>query len=146
MPFDPSEILNTPVGAALSTDYLNVPEGVYPAVSLQDITGTPNTNRDGDETIILNIPWEISDPTVAEATGRKTSICKQGIFLDLDANGRISEASGANVKLGKLLAAIGLNEPGWKPTDLGGKPARVTIKHTKKGDDIFANVSAVEPF
>lgn len=143
MPFDASEILNTSVDKAMSTDYINIPEGKYPGVIGADIK-VRGVDVDGQSRLVLDIPWSISDPEVAKATGRERNLCSMGVFLEMDGS-QISTAEGANVKLGRLRAAVGQNDGSWRPADLSGAAALCTITHSLSKGVPYANVTDVEP-
>lgn len=141
MPFDASSLLNASVDKGMSTDYTNIPVGVYPAVA-DSIEFRQVSTKDG-ERFILELHWKISSNSVEQETGRSRNTCKQSLWLDI-VNGKLSIAKGHNVDLGRLRETLRQNQPGWKPADLIGKNGRVTVTQELHKGRTFSNVTAVE--
>jgi hypothetical protein len=151
MTFDPQIFMQTTVNEALSTAYINVPEGEYSACvgeigesNLREIQ-----TKDGPR-VVLDVPWLINDERVAEITHKKESRVRQSVFLDViqDTNGKIiglDMSKGANVQLGKLREVLGQNQPGkpWAFGMLTGNMAIVEVTHTIDGEKVYANVTSV---
>jgi hypothetical protein len=160
--FDADELANqflaSTVEGPMATERKLVPEGVYLAVALNDegddrewmkitaVSGSKHREEAGREIpwLRLNIPWKIHAPDHPEAHGR---IVRQSFFVDLvtqDAMGRwledgdpsfgkVNTHEDSNVRLGRLRAAVGQNEPGpWSPKMVAGQQAMVSVRHNTR--------------
>ena len=76
---------------------------------------------------------------------RPVSQVRQDIWLDLTAAGKIDDAKGCNVPLGKTRDALGQNDPSipWRPSDMVGHGARVTVDHEMYNGLTYAKVVKV---
>lgn len=142
--FDPAAFLNQSFEGQNDTEYPNVPEGEYIAVSDAITDKSFRTTSKG--AVILDIKWNITDEDVKAATGLSNPSVRQSIFIDLTDSGTLDFSKGKNIQLGQLREALGMNKPG-KPFSfamLGGQVARVSVK-TRAGDDgkIYADVKKV---
>lgn len=143
--FDPATFLDVEVSDANSTVSTPCPAGDYVAVA-----GEPKVRpwkaKDGtSEGLALDIPWTIDDQAAKEAVGRDKVIVFQGIMLDLNDSGGLDTGKGANVALGKLREAIGMNVPGqpFSFRRIEGQVAKVKVSHKPDGEVIRANVTGV---
>ncbi len=148
--FDPSSFLDVNIQEANSTESTPCPEGEYTAVSQEPVV-RQWTSQDGTKSgVAIDLNWEVdatSYPSIKEATGRDKVFVKQGIMLDLNSNGGIETGKGANVALGRLRQALGLNKPGesFSFRQLGGRVAKISVKHRIQGDATYADVKGVAP-
>lgn len=131
MAVDLDQFMNVEVEGKTSTDFIPVPAGEYNAkiVEMKLRSGT----SDKGEWNCLDLFWEIDDTTgkVIEVTKRETNRVKQGVFLNLTAEGGL--ANGENQSLGFVREAVGQNKDGkpWSPKKLMGGTAKVTVEHRK---------------
>lgn len=116
----------------LSTQYLNLPEGEYPAMieslaarSVETAKGTyhflePQFNIDGSALCP-------NGQTIKDFMGRDSVKVRGSVILDLNESGVLASGPGKNVPLGQLRAAVGQNVPGlaWKPANLVGQALKV---------------------
>jgi len=132
--FNPEQFMQTEVNSELSTSIIPIPIGEY--VAQIDKVEKPVERKVGDDMRwIMDVHWAITDPKAIEATKREKPSVKQGVFLDITEAGGIDTSEGANVGLGRLLAATGLNKSGWSPAKLVGKRAKIKVKHTPNPND-----------
>lgn len=152
MSFNPDAFLDMSVDVELSTQTIPVPTGTYPAVC-QGIVGKPwQSKKDPSKSgYMLDLTWEIADESVAALVGRPVVKVKQTIMLDMTEDGQLITTKGSNVGLGRLRAALGMNEAG-RPFSIRavvGQAANVTVTHrpdTRDGVEpgaVFAEVSQV---
>lgn len=164
MPFDAASLIQSVVDQPMATARLLVPEGEYAAVT-EEVSTThfrlqssekQKPNENGCDTrgmrLILDLLWKIDDPQVAQTTRRASNIVRQSLFLDVTPGsdleaGRFSLAGGDewNLGLGRLRKIFNQNESGkpWSISMLGGKAARVTVGHTKSGENEYDQVNKV---
>lgn len=145
MLFDPNSILNMQVEGAFDTSIIPVPEGQYTAV-VQKIEGRMAKLSDGSSAPTLRVTWQISDPAVAQVTGREVNTVVQDIWLDVTESGALDTSKGKNTQLGRLREAVGQNQPGkpWAFSMLVGKMAQVLVTHrTDDSGTIYAQVKKV---
>ena len=93
---------------------------------------------------VLDIPYKVTDPVALEGMDRDSIFVRQSLFLDLTPEGKLSTADGKNVKLGRVREACGLNEDGFKLTDLEGHVITIRVKQKPDNDNVMrAEVSDV---
>lgn len=144
--FDPDAFLaGTVVTEANSTEFVPVPVGEYQAVA-SDVKPVPWSKKDGSASgVKLQIIWEIQDEGVKALLERDKVTCRQDIMLDLNGTGGLETGKGKNVALGRLRAALNLNESGvpFSFPMIVGRMGTVSIKHEPYNDSILAYVAAV---
>lgn len=139
--FDPEELLNQSVAGEISTDYNKVPPGEYAA-----IVGDKMKITNPKDSIILKVPFILSDEALASQMGRKTSQVSYDVFLEYDEAGKLKVGKGENVKLGLLRESLGQKEVSpWKFTDMIGRPARITVAHSMYNGEIYEGITKVVP-
>lgn len=147
--FDAANFLNTVYTDSHATQYVPIPEGIYPAM-----TGVPNvvngnSKKDGKPWFRLDLPLIIDDANVRELLGRDEVRSKFSIMLDVE-NGALANGPGRNVQLGRLRDALGLNEPGQEFTlqMLGGRSCKAAVSHRAHPDrqgEVIAEVNELAP-
>jgi len=148
MSFDADSFLSAAVSGANSTKIIPCPIGEYPGV-IEKIAARQWQSKDGTQTgVALDVTWLVEDDGAKQATGRDTVQVRQGIMLDLDANGNIDMSEGKNVPLGRLRAAVGLNDPSqsFSFQQLPGQMAKIKVGHredTRDPEIKYAEVNAV---
>jgi hypothetical protein len=80
--------------------------------------------------------------------GRQLVNVRQGIMLDLTPDGGVDTTEGKNVPLGRLRAAVGLNDPSveFAFNQLPGRMAKVKVSQRPDDRDpeiVYAQVDAV---
>jgi hypothetical protein len=147
--FNPETFLSAQVADANSTSSAPVPANEYTAV-VDKIDVRQWTKKDDPSVsgLTLEVFWSIDDPSgaVKDATGRDKNTVKQGIMLDLAADGQnLDVGKGRNVGLGKLREAVNMNQPGvpFSFTQLVGQAARVSVTHRAADDAIYAEIKKV---
>lgn len=145
MSFDPTAFLNQTFSEANSTEMVPVPEGEYLAISAEPkVEG--RSSKDGSWSGVgCVIMWEIQDEAVQELLGRTAKV-KQDFLLDMNEAGTgLDMGKGKNVTLGRTRTAMGLNEPGqpFAFPMMGGRMAKVLVKHRIYNDQIIAEVKGV---
>ncbi len=129
--FDVDSFLEQSYEGENSTQVNPVPEDDWLAVIDGVKARTWQSKSDPSKAgIALDVTWILQEsPDLPEEFhGRKV---KQGIMLDTTADGRLDMSKGANVQLGRLRAAVGLNTPGesFAFHQLPGNLALIRIKH-----------------
>lgn len=147
--FDADSFMNETTEGEMSTEYINVPENEYDAY-IGKVTPRQFPRKDQSGVVtVLDVFWEINDPSLEEVTGRDKNTVKQTLFLDMKDDGSMDLSSGKNIGLGKLREALGQNDSGrpWSPAMLNGAAAIIRVTHRaydKDGEQKFAaEVSAV---
>lgn len=149
--FDPSVIENLIVEGAHDTSRTPVPEGSYKAIA-EEAKVEKRQGRDDNTVYVLRITWKLEDEDgkLAELMNMEDIRVRQDIWLDL-VNGALSTARNMNIGLGKLRAAIGLNDP-KRPFQLPmiiGRQATVTVSHRQDRNDssvVYDQVTAAHPY
>jgi len=147
--FDAANFLNTVYTDSNATQYVPIPEGVYPCMTGIPNVVSGNSKTDGKPWYRLDLPIIIDDAGVREAMGRDEVKSKFSVMLDVD-NGVLATGTGRNVQLGRLREALGLNEPGqeFALNMLSGKTAKCQVTHrahpTRSGE-VIAEVNELAP-
>lgn len=150
--FDPQSFLSEQTEGGFDTKYTPVPAGgPYPAV-ITKVAAKQYVKEDRTSTV-LEVTYEIDDANVKEKTGMEKPTVRQSVFLELNAAGKIDNSKGKNVPWGRLLEALGLNDPSRKvsPADLMGRAAVIEVDHTpnpkyitdRSQPEVYANVVKV---
>lgn len=139
--FDPSTFMNTEVEGEMETRYTPIPANDYNA-NVDEIDVRSVTTDQG-ESIVLDVTYRIHAPDLATEMGMERLTVRQGIFLDIEANGSIALGANKNVKLGRLREAVGQNGPGpWNFQMLvGAGPLVISVstRPDKKDESIVYN-------
>lgn len=143
--FNLADFLNQTFDESNSTVSVPVPEGEFLAIADKVDLNTWQ-KRDGSASgLKLDIVWDIQDAELLAMFDRSKATSRQSIMLDLTETGNLDFGKGRNVQLGRLRAALDLNEPG-KPFGfpmITGRMGKVSIKHRIDGDQIYSEVKAV---
>lgn len=135
--FDPESFLDSTTDQAGSTVVTPVPVGEHKA-QLKDISKPrqETSAKDGRTFVVMDITWQILDEQMALSLGREPT-SRQGIFLDLNPQGKLDMGEGKNVQLNRVRAAVGQNISGkaWAPVNMIGQVATVTIAHRPDKND-----------
>lgn len=147
MTFDAQSFLDMSVTDSNSTEFVPVPEGDYVAIA-EKIDVRPWQKKDDPSVagLTLEVHWAFdATPELKEQLGRDKITVKQGVMLDLTESGGLDMGKGRNVSLGKLRAALDLNNPGqaFSFNQIPGRPAKVQVKHRIHEGAIYAEVKAV---
>lgn len=151
MGFDADKFLNQSTDQAMATVMAPCPEGEYEAL-IENVEAFPikdkNTGQERDDTLRLQVTWNIIDQALLESIDRPKITVRQAIFIDLDESGAFAHGKDKNVSLGKLRAAVRQNDSGpWSPASLvGAGPALVRVTHRPNKDDdsmIYAEIRQV---
>ena len=130
--FDPASFIDQEIVGENSTFTVPVPVGDYMAIAekvdVRQWTGKQDTTKSG---LTLEVFWSIDDQGVKDMLGRDKVTVKQGIMLDLTEEGGLDMGKGKNVGLGKLRAALDLNNAGqaFSFNQIPGRMARVKVEH-----------------
>ncbi len=145
MSFDPNQFLDMQVTEANDTVMRPVPEGEFVGV-ITEVKPREWSSKDGSKAgITLDVQWELDDPVLKEELGRQPKV-KQGVMLDLAKDGKsLDMGKGMNVGLGRLRAALGLNNPGqpFSFSQLPGRAAKVKVTHRADPEKTNPDGSAV---
>ena len=145
MPFDAQSFLDATVTSSNDTKITPVPVGEYMGI-IEKVAPRQWQSKDGTQSgIALDVIWLVEDSGVKQLLGRDTVTCKQGIMLDLTAQGGLDLSKGKNVGLGRLREAVGKNNEGepFAFSQLPGLSAKISVNHRISGEDVFAEVKAV---
>lgn len=152
LPFNPESLIGAQFSEGNSTELLVVPEGEYIAVS-EPVTAESfasfdikKGDRAGTKGVRVDVQWMINDESgsLKEYLGRSPKV-KQGIMLDRGPGNSLEFGKGKNVALGRLREALKQNGNGqpWGFPMLGGKVAKIKVKHRMDGGKTYAEVSEV---
>lgn len=149
--FNVESFLATDFTGSNATEYVPIPEGVFPAKITnfegKMTRGKPEENKAPRPYVLVE--WEIDDEDVRKETGQDSPKTRQTLWLDLDSTGGLDMGKGKNVQLGRLRDAVGQNDPSrpWQFAMLLDQMAQVEIKHRMgEGDfegQIFSEVKNV---
>lgn len=135
--FDPATFMNQETAGVMETRYTPVPADDYTS-TIDDVVV-----REAGDSILLDVTHLLHAPELAEKMGMERLTVRQGIFLDISANGVLELGPNKNVKLGRLREAVGQNKPGpWNFAKLkGAGPMKisVSIKPDKEDATILYN-------
>jgi hypothetical protein len=144
--FDADAFLGSVVTGSNSTKVIPCPVGEFPGV-IDKIAARQWQSKDGTKTgVALDVTWSVEDDAAKQETGRENVTVRQGLMLDLDANGGLDMSEGKNVGLGRLRAACGLNEGEFSFNHLPGRMAKIKVSHRPDERDpeiVYAQVDAV---
>lgn len=143
--FDPQTFLNAQYDEALDTKVVPCPVGEYPAIA-DKIDVRPWAAKDGTSSgLKLVILWDIQDDNVKSLLGRDRVIVPQEQMLDLTDTGNLDFGKGKNVGLGRIRAALDLNEPGqpFSFPMIQGRLAKVMVTHRPYGEDLFNEIKKI---
>lgn len=139
--FDVENFMNTQVEGANSTKVLPIPE-CETVCQARDV----RLRNPKEDMIVLEIDWEPMDKEVTAKTNRDNPVAKQSLFLDIK-DGKLDMREGANAGLGRVRAAVGLNDPNrpFSFSMIKGMTAMCQITHRpdKQTGDIYAEVRKV---
>ena len=143
--FDPEVFMNTETETSLATSYEVVPEGDW--LGVVDSTKVRKVDTQDGQRAVMDVNWVILDEEVRKITEMERPMARQGIFLDINEKGTVDRGKGKNVRLGKLLDALGMNaSKKWAPSHLVGAQGKVTVSHSPNPNDPenpYANVTRV---
>lgn len=146
MSFNPQEFLESAVTGSNSTKIIPCPEGEYQGI-INKILPRQWVSKDGQTSgVAVDVLWNIEDQAVKQDLNRDEVVVKQGIMLDIAADGKSLDMSeGKNVALGRLREAIGLNDPRnpFSFAMLPGQSAKVKVTHRVSGEDTYAEIKMV---
>ena len=144
--FNPEQFLNTQITGANETSFTPVPIGEWRA-QVDKVEGRSFTSKAGDTFRVMEVTWNVLDPSVREVTGMDKPTVRQSIFLDFTESGALEMGKSKNVALGRFRDAIGQNSSGrpWSPSHAVGSTAIVRVKHetNETTGDIRASVDRV---
>jgi hypothetical protein len=147
--FDPQSFLSADTAEQMDTRFPLIPQGEYPAIVKGiDARQQESSKNPGTVWTILDITYTVDDAGVREETGLPEPTIRQSIFLDVKDDGTLDTGPSKNVNLGRLRAALGLNQAGqsFNFNMLVGQPSVVAVKHNPDRNDpeiVYANVSRV---
>ena len=148
MTFDANAFLDSVVTGSNSTKVVPCPIGEYPGV-IEKLAARQWQSQDGTKTgVALDVTWNVEDDSAKAAVNRDVVAVRQGIMLDLAPDGSLDMGEGKNVALGRLRAAVGLNDPSveFAFNHLPGRMAKIKVGHRPDNRDpevIYAQVDAV---
>ena len=145
MAFDAQSFIDSTINESNDTKIVPVPAGEYMGI-IDKINARQWQSKDGTQTgITLDVTWIVEDAAVKELLGRETVTVRQGVMLDINANGGLDTNTGKNVGLGRLREAVGKNTPGepFSFTMLPGLAGKINVHHRIVGEDTYAEVKGV---
>lgn len=133
--FDPDTFLDQEVEGANSTVTIPIPANVYPG-AIADVSAAHGVSQKTQkEWAALDVTWELEDPDLPSLIKRDKAVVRQRVMLDLNELGGIDTSEGKNVQLGKLRKATGTNDGAFRPRDLLGRRALVSVTQRPHPDD-----------
>jgi hypothetical protein len=136
MSFDASSFLDASVTGQNDTKITPCPIGDYTGI-IDKVNARQWTARDGTSSgVTLDVTWLIEDEGVKKELGRDTVTVRQGIMLDINAEGTgLDMGKGKNVGLGRLREALNMNKP--------GQAGLVSVSHRIDGEDVYSEIKKV---
>ena len=140
--FDAETFMATEVEAPMEVKYTPLPKGEYNAyideIEIRSVTGGA---------LILDVNYIVNNPQLAEQLGLEVLQISQGIFLDVDDNGRLQIGPNKNVRLGRLREAVGQNTgAAWNFAMLrGAGPLMIHVEPDQKNADYSRVVRTLAP-
>lgn len=122
--FDVQSFLSQTTEEAGNTSYTPLPEcQSLASVDKLDVRAL------SDGKVVCDITWLILDEEVKTKSGLEKPTVRQGVFLDLDASGRLAWGQNKNITLGMVRQAVGQNNPGqaWGLNQLLGQVAKINV-------------------
>lgn len=144
--FDPQSFLDMSIDGALDTKKIPCPIGDFPAVAEKVEVRTWVKKDDPSVSgLTLEVLWNIEDANVKAELNKDKVVVKQGVMLDLTAEGGLDMGKGKNLGLGRLREAIGKNEQGqpFSFSMIPGCMALVNVSHRVVGEDIYDEIKKV---
>lgn len=148
--FDQNSLLNTMVKAKLDTRLPPIPldNGDEFLARCTRVDIRQNTKASTGETFTgLRTTWEILDDDVRAAMNVEHPTASYDFLLDIDPKtGGLALGPAKNVRLGRLLAACGINGKEWSLGMIQDATATVKIRHRSDPDDpeiLYNEVSRV---
>lgn len=144
--FDPATFLNQQFEGTLDTKMVPCPAGeTIGMIDKSEIV--PWASRDGTKSgVKAQLLWSVEDDAIKSLLGRDKVIVRQDIMLDTTEDGSLDMGKGKNIRLGRLLEALDLNngEP-WSFGSLVGRMAKINVSHrpSQDGQDVYAEVDRV---
>ena len=132
--FDPEAFLDATINETFETKYPLVPDDEYEAILGEPIVFVGLSKEKGEPYAKLTIPYLIDDLKVEQATGLKMITVRQQFFLQAEFHpdgsiARLLNGPGKNIKLGRVRAAVGQENPPWNMRMLNGSgPVRVKVR------------------
>lgn len=145
--FNEQDFLNTVQRDAVETKFTPVPVGEYSGTIKPGSVKVSSVNfRDGTVGKRFRCQWIINDDAVKASTGMTEPTVRQEFLLDLTDGGALATGKNKNIRLGKIVEAGGLPNPGWSLAMFDGVNAKVRVGHRADKDDpevVYAEVQAV---
>ena len=146
--FNPADFMNQSFEGANSTKRELHPVGEFQAV-IEKIEARPwqSKNDPTKSGVTLEVYWSMQDASALASIDMEKLTLRQGVMLDFNETGGLDMGKGKNVGLGRLRAAVGLNEPGvaFQFPQLIGRMAKVSVRHEVDKEDpekIYDRVTA----
>ena len=144
MAFDLSSLVSQPVTEANATSIKPCPIGEYTAriadlrsgEKVEDWFREVNTKR--GPSLTIRIPCVILDENVRKELGRENIIVNFDSWIDIGPSGSLATGEGVNVGIGRLRAAVGLNDPSvpFLFSQLpGAGPFKAKVDHRSDAND-----------
>ena len=131
----------------VESKFTPVPADEYPAYIKQgSVVIEPVNFKDGNTGKRFTCQWVIDDAALAEKLGMTSPQVRQQFILDLTDSGALAAGKNKNVRIGKIVEAGGLPNPGWSFRQFDGLRARIKVTHRPDKNDaeiVYAEVSAV---
>lgn len=144
--FDPTAFLSATITSANSTEMTPVPVGEYTAIA--EKVELSQWQKKDDPTVTglkLRVTWAIQDEALKAQLSREKVTVPQDIMLDMSDSGQLATDEGKNVALGRLRAAVDLNQAG-QPFNflmLQGRMAKISVTHNLYKEQVYAGVKTV---
>ena len=145
--FDPKILEETVIEGANATKFDPVPINAYEAW-VRDVEVRSVTTKNGEQAM-LTVTWGIPDDKLRELLNREIVTSRQDVWLDLNADGSIAVGPNQNVRLGRLRAALKMNDIKG-PFSFGmlrdAGPAIVTVSHrtNEETGDVYDEIKRVD--
>ena len=134
--FDPKSLLTTTVRAKLDTRLPPFPleEGdefmfICRSVDVKVVTAGPHAKTAGEQYCFLSTVWECLDEEVKRIMHIEHPTAKYEFLLEVDPQRGLEIGEAKNVKLGRLLEAVGITSKEWSLSMIEGTTAYGKVKN-----------------
>src|SRR3990167_6542963 len=94
--FDAETFMSIEITEAMETKFSPIPDGRY-HMSIDDLK-----IRKAKDAVIMDVLWNILDDDLRTKMNMQKIIVRQGVFLDVEPDGRLMTGPSKNIRLGRL--------------------------------------------
>lgn len=136
--FDPRSLLTTVVKGKLDTKIAPIPldeTDEFDILCTKVETRVIKSNKTGEQYVSLDTSWEVLDDNVKAVTHLEKPTARYSFILEVDPQRGIVLGEAKNVRLGRLLEAVGITSKEWSLSQIEGTTGIGKIRHRPDDDD-----------